>query len=96
MDEKQSKELQEEMTRLAEVLWAGRDDDTARLLREGARAVRALREHDELLQRSAESEEPVTAFIMALEEIRQKIAKAVKIRSDAPWQMLVPVIEQMS
>ena len=96
MDEKQSKELQEEMTRLAEVLWAGRDDDTARLLREGARAMRALREHDELLQRSAESEEPVTAFITALEEIRQKIAKAVKIRSDAPWQMLVPVIEQMS
>jgi len=47
MNEKESKRLQEEALRLAEVLWAGRDDDTARLLREG---VRAMRERDELLR----------------------------------------------
>jgi len=51
MDEKlkESKQLQGEAKRLADVLWAGRDDDTARLLREG---VKAMAERDYLLVKS--------------------------------------------
>jgi hypothetical protein len=44
-DAKASRKLQEEVERLAATLWAGRDDHTAGLLREG---IRAMQERDKL------------------------------------------------
>ena len=51
MDEKirESQRFQEEAKKLADVLWAGRDDSTAKLLREG---VKAMIERDYLLVKS--------------------------------------------
>jgi len=105
MDEKESKRLQAEAIRLAEVLWAGRDDDTSRLLREGARA---MRERDELLRcpfithcqqpksESANEERALADFTGALEEVRQKIAKAIGMPSGVPWETLIPGVELLA
>lgn len=44
-DAEVSRKLQEEVEKLASTLWAGRDDDTARLLREG---IKAMQERDKM------------------------------------------------
>ena len=127
MDEKESKRLQEEAIRLAEVLWAGRDDDTSRLLREGVRAMRerdALKRcpfiahcqvgcqtskegtmdlrkrHDDLdaraTQATAAEERALADFTGALEEVRQKIAKAARVAGNPSWETLVPAVENLA